>query len=557
MNILKPKLFSVLKHYSWHQFGKDVMSGVIVAIVALPLSIALAIASGVSPVQGLYTAIVAGFIISFLGGSRVQIGGPTGAFMIIVLGIVHTYGYSGLVIATIMAGVLMILFGFLRLGSIIKYIPYPITMGFTTGIALTIFTSQVKDFFGLSITSIPDDFIGKWTSYFVSFSTINLWAVGLGILSVLIIIMLPKIAPKIPGALIAIVLSSLLVFIFRLPVETIGSQFGELSNQLPTLSFPTITLDLLKQLMEPAIVIALLGSIESLLSAVVSDGMIGSKHRSNMELIAQGTANIASALFGGIPATGAIARTVTNIKSGGRTPIAGMIHSVVLLLILVLFMNYAVLIPMSSLAAILFVVSYNMSELKEFKLLFKSPKNDILVLLVTFFITVFIDLVTAIEIGMVLAVFLFMKRMADQTKINIKSLDASEMEDANFDFEKENQKFIADKHVLIYEVNGPFFFGAADRFIDLVNQIGEKNKLIILGLKHVPNMDATALHGLRMLLHKCSRHHIEVYITGTNKLTFDTIQKGGLEELIGKDHFYKTIEEAKKHYRQLNILSTN
>ncbi len=551
MDKLKPKLFSVMKGYTKQQFLKDLMSGVIVAIVALPLSIALAIASGVSPEQGLYTAIIAGFIISFLGGSRVQIGGPTGAFMVIVFGIVLEYGYQGLVISTIMAGIILIILGLLRLGSVIKYIPYPITMGFTTGIAVTIFTSQIKDFLGLELSSVPVDFIGKWVTYFTNLNLINWYSVIIGIFTIVVIKFMPKLTSKIPGALVAIIMTSLATLLLNLDVATIGSTFGELSNQLPKLSIPNISLSDISTYMAPAIVIALLGGIESLLSAVVSDGMIGSKHRSNMELIAQGTANIASVCFGGIPATGAIARTVTNVKNGGRTPIAGIVHSIVLLIILVLFMPYAALIPLSSLAGILIVVAYNMSDIKEFKLFFKSPKSDIFVLLVTFLITVLVDLVTAIEIGMVLALFLFMKRMSNFTEVQMKSLDASEDDDVSFDFSKANQKFQADQHVLIYEINGPFFFGAADKFIDSINQIGEKNELIILGLKHVPFMDGTALHGFRRLLHTCYKHHIEVYITGINKQPLEVLQKAGLVDEIGKNHFYKTIEEAKIHYNQL------
>lgn len=549
MNKLKPKFFSVMKNYTLQQFQKDVMSGIIVAIIALPLSIALAISSGVNPEQGIYTAIVAGFIISFLGGSRVQIGGPTGAFMVIVFGIVMEYGYTGLVIATILGGLLMILFGLLKLGSVIKYIPYPITIGFTTGIAITIFTSQVKDFLGLEITSMPGEFIEKWIVYFEHLCSINFYAVGLGILSMFIILLIPKLTSKVPGALVAVLVTSFLAIIFNLSVPTIGSTFGTLSSSLPPFHLPNITITDIKIYFEPALIIALLGSIESLLSAVVSDGMIGSKHRSNMELVAQGTANIASGLFGGIPATGAIARTMANIKNGGRTPIAGMVHSITLLIILVLFMPYASYIPLSSLAAILIIVAYNMSEIREYKILFKSPKSDVIVLMVTLLITVLIDLVVAIEIGMVLAVFLFMKRMADVTQINTKSLDASEDDDITFNFDQEKHKFEADKEVLIYEINGPFFFGAADKFIDTINQIGQRNKLIIIGLKHVPVMDGTALHGFRKLLHSCQKHNIKVYVTGIKMQPYSVLKKAGLINIIGEENFYKTIEEAKENYK--------
>jgi len=546
MSKLKPKLFSVMKTYNRQMFYKDVISGIIVAIIALPLSIALAIASGVSPEQGLYTAIIAGFIISFLGGSRVQIGGPTGAFMVIVYGIILEFGYEGLVIATIMAGIFMIILGLLKLGSFIKFIPYPITTGFTSGIALVIFSSQVKDFLGLKIDNVPNEFLAKWASYITHFDSLDLATTLIGIMSVLIIIYMPKITKRIPGAFVALIVASLLVLIFKLDVDTIGSRFGELSNSLPKFSAPHITMDKIELLVAPAIVIALLGSIESLLSAVVSDGMIGSKHRSNMELIAQGTANIFSVLFGGIPATGAIARTVANIKNGGRTPIAGMVHSITLLLILVLFMPLAKLIPMSALSAVLFVVAYNMSEWREFKNLFSSPASDVVVLLLTFSLTVLFDLVIAIEIGMVLSVFLFMKRMSEISSVNFKSLDFAEDEEMNFDFSQVSKKYETTKDTLIYEINGPFFFGAADKFLDQISNVGQHNKNIIIGMKHVNFMDATALHAFKRMLNTCEKHQIKVYITGIQSGPYSTLEKAGLIVKIGQDHFLKSIEEAKK-----------
>jgi len=542
-----------MKNYTKEQFFKDLMSGVIVAIIALPLSIALAIASGVSPEKGLYTAIVAGFFISFLGGSRVQIGGPTGAFMVIVFGVVTQYGYDGLVIATIMAGIFMILLGLFRLGSFIKYIPYPITTGFTSGIAIVIFSSQIKDFFGLNIAEVPNEFIPKWGAYFANFGTINWVSALLGVLSVLIIVLFPRISKKIPGALVALVATSLIVYVFKLDVETIGSKFGELSNRFPRFSLPDITFEKIKMLVPSALVIALLGSIESLLSAVVSDGMIGSKHRSNMELVAQGTANIASVLFQGIPATGAIARTVANIKNGGRTPIAGIVHSLTLLMILLVFMPLAKLIPLSSLAAILFVVAYNMSEWREFKNLFSSPKSDVFVLIVTFLLTVLVDLVVAIEVGMVLAVFLFMRRMSEISSVKFKSLDFSE-DELNFDFSQVAQRYETDKNTLIYEINGPFFFGAADKFLDLINTLGEKNRHIIIGMKHVSVIDATALHAFKRMLNTCERHHIDVYVTGIKKEPYVTLMNAGLTARIGEGHFLKSIEDAKEHLRQTTVL---
>ena len=462
MGNFKPKLFSVLKTYSLAQLSKDITAGIIVAIIALPLSIALAISSGVSPERGLYTAIVAGFIISMLGGSRVQIGGPTGAFMVIVYGVVANFGYEGLVITTFLAGIMMILFGVFKLGNIIKFIPYPITTGFTSGIALVIFSAQIKDLLGLRIESVPAEFINKWSSYYSALDTINPNSVIVGAISLLILIFWPKINRKIPAAFISLVVASALVKLLGIDVPTIGSKFGEISSSLPRPIIPHITVSNISLLIGPAFTIAILGSIESLLSAVVSDGMIGGKHRSNTELIAQGIANMASSMFGGIPATGAIARTVANVKNGGRTPIAGMVHSVTLLLIMMIFMPLAKMIPLASLSAVLIIVAYNMSGWREFKALLKSPKSDVLILLATFLITVLIDLVKAIEIGIILASFLFMKRMSEVSNVNITSLDAAEDTDDYYDFINENEKLQTPEDVQIYEINGPFFFGAAE-----------------------------------------------------------------------------------------------
>lgn len=544
MSKLKPKLFSVMKTYTKQMFYKDVTSGIIVGIIALPLSLALAIASGVSPEKGLYTTIIAGFIISFFGGSRVQIGGPTGAFMIIVYGIVKEFGMEGLVIASIIAGLFMILFGLLKLGSFIKFIPYPITTGFTSGIALVIFSTQIKDFFGMEIDNVPSEFIEKWITYFDNITTIDAQTTLIGVLSILIIVYFPKLTKKVPSTFVALVVSSLIVLFFHLDVETIGGRFGELSNNLPKLNFPNFTMNKIKLLIPSAIVIALLGSIESLLSAVVSDGMIGSKHRSNMELVAQGMANISSALFGGIPATGAIARTVANIKNGGRTPIAGIVHSIVILLILVFLMPLAKLIPMSTLSAVLFIVAYNMSEWREFRNLFSSPVSDIIVLLFTFTLTVLFDLVIAIEIGMILAVFLFMKRMSEISSVNFKSLDSSE-DELNFDFSKASMKFETNKDTLVYEINGPFFFGAADKFVDLISHVTQNHKSIIIGMKHVNFIDATALHAFKRMLNTCEKHHIDIYVTGIQQSTYQILEKSNLIDMIGENHFFSTIEETK------------
>jgi SulP family sulfate permease len=540
---LQPKLLSTLKEYSKEQFFNDVTAGIIVAIIALPLSIALAIASGVTPEKGLYTAIIAGFIISLLGGSRVQIGGPTGAFMVIVYGIVVNYGIEGLTIATILAGLIMILMGIMKFGGVIKYIPYPITTGFTSGIALTIFSSQIKDFLGLSMDIVPVEFLDKWKSYIGAMDTMNIQTVLIGILALVIILAWPRINKKIPGALIALIVTSVTVQLFDLNVATIGIKFGEISSALPKFKSPGFTIEKVKYLIEPAITIAILGSVESLLSAVVSDGMIGGKHRSNMELIAQGVANIMSGFFGGIPATGAIARTVANIKNGGRTPVAGIVHALTLLLILVIFMPLAKMIPLTSLAAVLIIVAYNMSEWREFKLMFKAPKSDILVLLLTFSITVLVDLVKAIEIGMVLSSFLFMKRMSDVTNVNVNDLDASEEDDDGKRVYEENIINTFDG-IKVYEINGPFFFGAADKFMAALNEIGDKTNILILRMRNVPAMDATALNAFYRMIDICSHKKINILISGINEQPYSVIEKADLTKVIGVDNFFKTIREA-------------
>ena len=544
MSKLSPKIFKTMKGYTKEQFLKDVTAGVIVAIIALPLSIALAISSGVSPEKGIYTAIVAGFLISLLGGSRVQIGGPTGAFMVIVYGIVTQYGLEGLAISTILAGIIMIIIGLLRLASVIKYIPYPVTTGFTSGIAVVIFSSQIKDFFGLNIESVPADFLDKWKVYFEHANTVNIQAVAIGALALAIIILWPRVTRKVPGAFVALIVTSVLAQVLKMDVETIGTKYGEISSALPAFSMPDITLAKFSELIMPAFTIAILGSVESLLSAVVSDGMIGSKHRSNMEIIAQGTANIASALFGGIPATGAIARTVANVKNGGRTPVAGMVHSVTLLLILVLFMPWVKLVPLASLAAVLIVVAYNMSEWREFKGFFKSPKSDIAVLLLVFCITVIIDLVKAIEIGLVLAAFLFMKRMADVSRVDLVNMDASEEENDNFNFAEENKRIASPKNVQVYEINGPFFFGATDKFLTAMESLDRKTRTIIIRMRNVPSMDATALKAFRTIIKNCAGKHIKVYITGINPQPLEVLKKSGLYDKIGESCFFPEVEDA-------------
>ncbi len=527
MSKLKPKLFSVMKTYTWKQFYKDVISGIIVAIIALPLSIALAIASGVSPERGLYTAIVGGFVVSFLGGSRVQIGGPTGAFMVIVLGIINQYGLDGLIISTFMAGIFLVLFGLFKFGSVVKFIPYPIITGFTSGIAVVIFSSQVNDFFGLNITNLSSELLEKWWQYFENILHLDITTTLLGLSAFLIIIFWPKINKTIPGTLVAILLTSIAVLVFNLDVATIGSKYSDLSNQFPLPSLPNITYDKIKLLIEPAFVIAFLGAVESLLSAVVSDGMIGSKHRSNMELVAQGAANISSSLFGGIPVTGAIARTVANIKNGGRTPIAGIIHSVTLLLIFLLLMPLVKLIPLSALAAILFVVSINMADVKEFKSMFKAPKADTLVMLVTFTLTVLVDLVVAIEVGLVLSMFLFMKRMSDVSDISIKKLDFTE--ETKDETKNDTQPILMKKPsiegVQVYQINGPFFFGAAHKYLEAVQMMEKHIEYLVIIMKHVPSMDATALHYFHSSMKICKDKKITLILTGVRPEVKSTLEK--------------------------------
>ncbi|MBN2794697.1 MAG: sulfate permease [Clostridia bacterium] len=543
MSKLQPKLISTMKDYNKEQFGKDVIAGIIVAIIALPLSIALAIASGVSPEKGLYTAIIAGFFISLLGGSRVQIGGPTGAFMVIVYGVVMKYGVMGLTIATIMAGIMLIIMGLLKMGSVIKFIPYPITTGFTSGIALVIFSSQIKDFFGLKTGDLPAEFIEKWKVYFESFNSISIQTTLIGLLALLIIIFWPKVTQKVPGALIALLVTSVLVKVLNLDVATIGTKFANLSSDLPKFSLPTLDLEQIKMLIAPAFTIAILGAIESLLSAVVSDGMIGGKHRSNMELVAQGVANMMSGLFGGIPATGAIARTMANIRNGGRTPVAGIVHAITLLLILVIFMPLAKMIPLTSLAAVLIYVAYNMSEWREFKVLFKSPKSDVVVLLVTFFMTVLIDLVKAIEIGMILAAFLFMKRMSDVTSVNTNTFDASEEKDEDETVSLKDLRN-PDEKIQLYKINGPFFFGAVDKFLSTLNQLQSHTEVLILDMTAVPSMDATALHALRRMFEISKHNHFDVYMVGINVQPLEALKKSGLNSKIKEEHYFKDLQVA-------------
>lgn len=549
MPVIKPKLFTTLKDYTKEQFFADATAGVIVGIVALPLAIAFGIASGVTPEKGIITAIIAGFIISVLGGSRVQIGGPTGAFIIIVYGIVQNYGTTGLAIATIMAGIILVIMGLVKFGSLIKFIPYPVVVGFTSGIALLIFSTQIKDFFGLQIQKVPSEFHEKWLSYFGAYSTVNFYVLGIALLALLIMIFWNKVTHRIPGSLVAIIVTTILVIVFQLPVDTIGSRFGEISSNLPAPSYFKINLSVIRNLIGPATVIALLAAIESLLSAVVADGMIGGKHRSNMELIAQGLANIVTPFFGGIPAAGAIARTATNIKNGGRTPVAGIIHAITLLLIMLFFGSYAKLIPMATLAAILVIVAYNMSEWHSFKSLLKSPKSDVIVLLTTFFLTVIFDLTIAIEIGMVLAVLLFMKRMAEVSNVSVITRELEDEEERP-DPNAIDKKQIPEG-VEVFEINGPFFFGAAKKFKDEMLGIEDPPKVRIIRMRNVPAVDATGLQTLKDFYHDAKKHKTHMILSGVHTQPLYAMTQAGLFDLYGEKNIFGNIDDALDHAREL------
>ena len=541
--MFKPKLFDTFKNYSRQQFSKDLLSGIIVGIVALPLAIAFAIASGVSPEKGLFTAVIAGFIISALGGSRVQIGGPTGAFIVVVYGIVQQFGINGLIVATFMAGVILIIMGFARLGTVIKFIPHPLIIGFTSGIALIIFSSQIKDFFGLQMGTVPVDFIDKWIMYFQNFHFINVYSFVVALVTVLTIQFWPKITHKIPGSLIAILITTAVVQIFHMPLDTIGSRFGAIPTSIPAPIIPQVDLATLKKLIQPAFTIALLGGIESLLSAVVSDGMIGGNHRSNMELVAQGIANIFSSLFGGIPATGAIARTATNVKNGGRTPIAGIIHSITLLLIMLFVGKWAALIPMATLAGILVIVAYNMSEWKVFLAVFKGPRSDVAVLLTTFLLTVLVDLTVAIEIGMVLAVFLFMQKMIQFSEVNMVTKEA--VDSANDP--ESMEKYIIPKEVEIFEITGPLFFGAAYKFKEAMRFIENPPKVLIIRMRKVPIIDATGIKTLQEIQKEWKNQGTKIILSEVNsEQVLLELKNSRLLFLIGKANVTKDFSDAVK-----------
>jgi SulP family sulfate permease len=525
--VFLPKTFSLYNRvgYNRQQVQTDIFSGIIVGILALPLAIAFAIASGVSPEKGIVTAIVAGFLISFLGGSRVQIGGPTGAFVVIVVGIVQVYGIQGLIISTILAGIILILFGLFKLGTLIKFIPIPLVVGFTSGIALIIFTSQINDFLGLEIRRLPSEFTGKWHLYFTSIGKTNFYSVVIAALTILIGVYSKKVVKKIPGAFISIILMTLIVALFKLPVQTIESVYGIIPNKIGFGDLSAIKIGNITDYIQPAITIAMLGAIESLLSAVVSDGMISSNHRSNTELIAQGIANIASGLFGGIPATGAIARTATNVRNGGRTPIAGMVHAVTLLLIMLFFGKYAAMIPLSCLAGILIVVAYNMSEWRSFVSILRGSRYDVLVLLVTFLLTIFADLTIAIEVGMILAAMLFMQRMAKLGEVYSLETDKDFIEDYAS----------LPKGISVYEINGPFFFGAANKYKEVLKEVGIKSKVMILRMRSVPFIDATGMHNFKEVLKTLKNYKVKIVLSGVQPSVHETLIKSDIEHFIPKD----------------------
>ena len=542
----KPKLFSTFKNgYSKQTLVQDLLAGVIVGIVALPLAIAFGIASGASPEAGILTAIVAGFIISFFGGSRVQIGGPTGAFIVIVYGIIQEYGMNGLMIATFMAGAFLILMGVLHLGTIIKYIPYPIVVGFTSGIALTIFATQIKDLFGLQVESVPAGFLDKWVVYAENIGTINWWALAVGVVSILIIVLTPKVSRRIPGSLVAIVVMTLATLGLKYfgieGIETIGDRFT-ISSALPTPSVPELNWETITRLAQPAMIIAMLGAIESLLSAAVADGVIGDRHDSNQELVAQGIANMVSPLIGGIPATGAIARTMTNINNGGRTPVAGIAHAIVLALIYLFLMPLVQYIPMACLAGILVVVSYNMSEWRSFRAIFRNPKSDIIVLLVTFFLTVIFDLTLAIQLGVIIACLQCMKRMAETTNVSVLSDEIDPMADT--DVKGNLDHLIIPEGVKVYEINGPYFFGIGNKFEEMMGDMGGRAKVRIIRMRRVPFIDSTGVHNLSNMCKMCKQMGVKVVLSGVNPDVMRVLRNAHMDDVVGRENICSHISQA-------------
>ena len=551
---IQTKLFSCLKTYDKKTFMSDLMAGIIVGIVALPLAIAFGIASGVTPEKGIITAIVAGLVISLFGGSKVQIGGPTGAFIIIIYGIIQKYGFEGLTIATLMAGFFLVLFGLLRLGTIIKYIPYPIVVGFTSGIAVTIFTTQIKDLFGLTLPSNPSDFIEKWGVYLQNFNTIDPWCALIGVASVVVIAVTPRFSKKIPGSLIAIILMTIVALLLKnfagvLSIETIGDRFS-ISNELPAAQVPDMNWETIKSLVSPAITIAILGAIESLLSATVADGVIGNHHDSNTELVAQGLANIASPLFGGIPATGAIARTMTNINNGGKTPVAGIIHAVVLLLIFLFLMPLAKYIPMACLAGVLVVVSYGMCGWRSFLELMKNPKSDVTVLLITFFLTIIFDLTIAIEVGLIIACLLFMKRMSETTDVKAITEEIDLNQDAEFSTGNLDHLIIP-QGVEVYEINGPYFFGAGNKFEEIMASFGDRPKVRIIRMRKVPFVDSTGIHNLTNLCEMSKKEGIQIVLSGVREKVNGLLEHAGFYHLIGEENICSHINLALKRANEI------
>lgn len=551
-----PKLFLCLKEgYSKNYFFNDLFAGISVGVIALPLALAFAIGSGVAPERGLFTAIVAGFLISFLGGSRVQIGGPTGAFVIVVYTIIQKHGYDGLAVATIIAGILMVLMGIARFGVFLKFIPFPVTTGFTTGIALVIFTSQIKDFFGLQIDKVPPHFLEKCTMFCLQAYTWNKWAFLVASSTLVFIFLLRKYYPKIPGAIIAIVFATAASYIFNLPIETIQSKFGEIPRVLPTPSFPSISYDLVKNVFPDAITIALLGAIESLLSAVVADGMTGNRHRSNCELVAQGLANIGSIIFGGIPATGAIARTSANIRIGAKTPVAGMIHAVTLLLLMLLLAPLAAKIPLCALSAVLIYVAWNMSELGHFMDILKSQKSEALILLITFLLTVLIDLSVAVQVGVILAAVIFVKKMTDNTSVEVCRIlidennnETPELKDSEILFRKD-----IPEDVTVFEINGPFFYSVADLLSETLIRLDKTPGVFILRMRKVPIVDTTGIRALKEFKIKCDRKGIIFLLSGVPDKIREKFKNTSVETTIGKDHIFSDIDSALLYVKQRRL----
>lgn len=553
----KPKLFTALQNYSKETFMADLMAGIIVGIVALPLAIAFGIASGVSPEKGIITAIIAGFIISLLGGSKVQIGGPTGAFIVIIYGIIQQYGEAGLIVATLMAGVILILLGLFKLGAVIKFIPYPIIVGFTSGIAVTIFTTQMGDVFGMDFgdDKVPGDFIGKWMVYFRHLDSINPWNTAVSLLSILIIALTPRFSKKVPGSLVAIILVTVGVYCLKtygglgdLHIDTIGDRFS-IKSELPDAVMPSLNWEAVKNLFPVAVTIAVLGAIESLLSATVADGVIGDRHDSNTELIAQGAANLVTPLFGGIPATGAIARTMANINNGGKSPVAGIIHAVVLLLILLFLMPLAQYIPMGCLAGVLVVVSYNMSGWRTFRALMRNPKSDVSVLLITFFLTVIFDLTIAIEVGLLIACVLFMRRVMETTEISVikDEIDPN----AESDIYTHEEHLTVPKGVEVYEINGPYFFGIATKFEEMMAQLGDRPKVRVIRMRKVPFIDSTGIHNLENLCRMSQKEKITVVLSGVNEKVHNVLQKSGFYELLGQENICPNINVALERAKEM------